>query len=77
MTNLEGIEKMPSCQLPNYLGTNAQGWAVAFRKICPNGGLIDEGVLIGWFANAIEQGREAGLRQEQKEHPQGRDGAEA
>ena len=41
------------------LGTDASKWAAEFRKTALNIGYsdMDEGWLIGWFANAIESGR--------------------
>lgn len=40
------------------IGTDATKWAAEFRKIAVNLGYsdMDEGWLIGWFANAIEAG---------------------
>jgi hypothetical protein len=43
-----------------YATTNAQVWAEEFAKVCPD---VDEGLMIGWFANAIETGRAAGRPQ--------------
>lgn len=46
--------------------TNARAWAQAFcdrfRITREEGGSVDdpEGLMIGWFANAIETGRAAG-----------------
>lgn len=41
--------------------TDAQVWAREFmRTVIDNGALIDEGFMLGWFANAIETGRDAG-----------------
>lgn len=37
--------------------TDAQVWAEEFAKVQPT---VDEGLMIGWFANAIETGRRAG-----------------
>lgn len=31
--------------------TDASVWAEEFAKVCPN---VDQGLMIGWFANAIE-----------------------
>ena len=39
--------------------TDATIWAAEFKKIRPE---IDEGLMIGWFANAIETARAEGLR---------------
>lgn len=46
-----------------WAGTNARRWAADFmrrfsRLIMP--GALDDGTMIGWFANAIEAGRSAG-----------------
>jgi diacylglycerol kinase family enzyme len=41
----------------------AQEWCRIAREISARGDdLIDEGWMIGWFANAIEMGRDAGRR---------------
>lgn len=40
------------------LGTDGQVWAREF--VARHGG--DEGLMLSWFANAIEAGRSAGLR---------------
>jgi hypothetical protein len=46
-----------------YMGTDGRKWAEEFCKIAKDHGhRIDEGWVIGWFANAIEAGREAGRR---------------
>ena len=34
--------------------TDARVWAEEFVKVCPD---VDEGLMIGWFANAIETSR--------------------
>jgi hypothetical protein len=34
--------------------TDAQVWARAFMQVVNAGATIDEGLMIGWFANAIE-----------------------
>lgn len=36
--------------------TNAMVWAEEFKKVCPT---VDDGLMIEWFANAIETGRQA------------------
>lgn len=33
---------------------DASKWAAAFCEIISDGRIIDEGLMIGWFANAIE-----------------------
>ncbi len=43
------------------VGTDASKWAEAFQQLIVDPGKeIDEGLMIGWFANAIEAGRTAG-----------------
>ena len=42
-------------------GTDARKWAAAFVQIFPDAE-VDEGTMIGWFANAIEAGRDWGER---------------
>lgn len=45
--------------------TDAKVWAEEFMRVARTQGeqfgLIDEGMMIGWFANAIETGRAAGV----------------
>ena len=46
-------------QMLARLGTDAQNWAQEFMRIIgPNP--VDEGLMVSWFANAIESGRSAG-----------------
>lgn len=52
MSDAEYLEKM---------GTNGATWALEFQKQLPATVTpIDAGMVIGWFANAIEAGRAAG-----------------
>jgi hypothetical protein len=57
------------------MGTDGRAWAREFMRVIgelPDGpDDIDEGLMIGWFANAIEAGRSAGL--EQRRVPPGTD----
>lgn len=39
--------------------TDAAVWTNEFIKVVPD---ADWGLMVGWFANAIETGRDAGLR---------------
>jgi hypothetical protein len=49
---------MESGELLAHLGTDASKWAAEFCKIARDHGHdLDEGWVIGWFANAIEVGR--------------------
>lgn len=52
-------------------GTDAAIWAAEFNKIAAQLGYsrMDEGWLIGWFANAIEAGRSAGIQYQQVADP--------
>lgn len=43
-----------------YATTDAWVWTEEFAKVAPD---ADKGLMVGWFANAIEIGREAGYRQ--------------
>lgn len=48
-----------------YMGVDAQKWAQEWCKVAVDLGnqgheVVDEGWMIGWFANAIEAGRAAG-----------------
>lgn len=45
-----------------YMGTDATRWVEEFTKL--HGG--DEGLMLGWFANAIEAGRTAGMGDQRK-----------
>jgi hypothetical protein len=47
---------MSDAELLDYMGDDAAKWAAEFRKIAIKLGYsnMDEGWLIGWFANAIE-----------------------
>lgn len=42
--------------------TDAAVWAEEFPRIYQDGVVLDFGLMIGWFANAIEVGRDAGKR---------------
>lgn len=48
---------MQDCNLPTVLGMDARLWAIAFNQHAVKLGYseMDEGWLIGWFANAIMQ----------------------
>lgn len=41
-----------------YSTTDAQVWAEEFMKVVKSGAVVDEGLMIGWFANAIETAKE-------------------
>ena len=61
--------KIESCKLAGVCGTDAFKWAEAFQQIVVDKGLvIDEGLMIGWFANAIEQIRPETLTEEAALH---------
>ena len=47
-------------QLLARLGTDAQLWAREFIRLHGYSFIKDEGLMISWFANAIEAGRSAG-----------------
>ena len=40
--------------------TDGQIWAQEFMRVVESGVTVDEGLMLGWFANAIETGRSAG-----------------
>jgi len=51
-------ETMSDGELLAYMGTDAAKWAAEFCRIARDHGHdLDEGWMIGWFANAIEQAR--------------------
>ena len=62
---------MDDPRLLTYMGVDAEKWARIFcRKfgsddIEPDN-LIDESLMLGWFANAIEAGRSAGIKWERE-----------
>ena len=57
-TNLD-YQSMTEPELLQACGTDAARWAAAFQqKIVDAGKPIDEGLMIGWFANAIERARD-------------------
>lgn len=47
----------PDWPLPSF---DARDWAEHFCKLFPNCGL-DEGAMIGWFANALMRGYDEGV----------------
>lgn len=55
----ERTAQMNDAELLNYLGTDGARWAAEFKRTATELGYsdMDEGWLIGWFANAIEAGR--------------------
>jgi hypothetical protein len=48
------VEERPDWPLPSF---DARDWAQAFCKLHPT---IDEGDMIGWFANALMRGFDEG-----------------
>lgn len=48
-------------ELLNELQDDAHKWAVAFMQITKDK-VIDEGMMIGWFANAIETAHDSRIR---------------
>jgi hypothetical protein len=49
---------------------DAREWAEKFTYVVRNkpGALLDEGFILGWFANAIERGHDRGHEQAMREH---------
>lgn len=43
-----------------YATTDAMVWTEEFMAVVRNGATVDEGLMIGWFANAIRTGRRFG-----------------
>jgi hypothetical protein len=65
---LPDFTTMTAGDMTTWLGTDAARWARAFADLELRGSLRPEdndrvGWLIGWFANAIETGRDAGRRE--------------
>jgi len=48
----------PDWPLPSF---DARDWTEAFQKTNPNSG-IDEGTMLGWFANALMRGFDEGRK---------------
>lgn len=50
-------------ELVEYMGTDAQKWTEQFliHTNLANAGPDFQGTVLSWFANAIEQGKDAGL----------------
>lgn len=47
--------EMDTAEFHAAMGDDAQQWAKAFMEIVINGGVeVDEALMSGWFANAIE-----------------------
>lgn len=61
MNGDRGLVTVHSVDLLAYMGTNGQRWAERF--VAMHGG--DVGLMLAWFANAIEAGRDAGSRAQQ------------
>lgn len=53
MTNEPDYSTMDCAGMLHAVGDDAQKWAAAFLQLNPNCG-VEECVLFGWFANAIE-----------------------
>jgi hypothetical protein len=52
---------MTDGELLAYMGTDAAKWADEFCKVArDHGHNLDEGWVLGWFANAIETARDIG-----------------
>ncbi len=63
---------MEDGDLLRYMGTDAQKWAAEFCKIARDKGLdLDEGWMLGWFANAIMAGHDGATGREPVELPDG------
>lgn len=54
------MTSLPDGEILLELGIDAAKWAQEFCLINPD---IDEGVMISWFANAIEAGRSNGRKE--------------
>lgn len=65
---LPDLANMTGGEMVTWLGTDAARWARAFADIERRGNLRPEdadrvGWLIGWFANALQTGRDQGRRE--------------
>ena len=57
---------MSDTDLLAKMGTDAAVWATEYEQRFPDG-TPDWGTLVGWFANAIEAGRSAGVTEDTDE----------
>ena len=57
-------QEQDDSDLLNIMGIDASKWAEEFCKRFGND-IIDEGLMLGWFANAIEAGRAAARREDE------------
>lgn len=55
------METRTDAEILNTMGTDAAKWAAEFVHLRKTRDM-DEGAMIGWFANAIEAGRAAGMK---------------
>ncbi len=61
--NMKGSMSMEAHDLrPGDWGDDAAKWAEAFCNTFP--GVMDEGTMLGWFANAIEIAHDKRVREE-------------
>lgn len=60
---------MQPAEMLTALGDDASKWAAAFNQFAVNSGhaSMDEGWLIGWFANAIEHSTDVRRRRREQE----------
>ena len=64
--NVTDYATIPEQLLPETLGDDGAAWAAAFCQFAKKNGLdIDEGWMIGWFANAIEASHDCRMRRAQ------------
>lgn len=57
-------KNMSGGELLAHMGTDASKWTDEFMRVQadPTAGPQDWGAMVGWFANAIEAGRTAGMQ---------------
>lgn len=58
------METRTAAEILTIMGTDAAKWTDEFMRIHtdPKTPTLDWGAMVGWFANAIEAGRTAGMR---------------
>ncbi len=54
------LKAMPAGDFLAYLGRDGMKWADAFHALNPDSN-VEEGVMLGWFCNALCVGEDHGL----------------
>lgn len=61
----DSTRQLSDAQRLEAMGIDAAKWAAEFMQVQQDArsGRLDEGAMIGWFANALEAGRSAGRKE--------------